>query len=258
MRRGERDRAKAAPAKAPPAVAKHPAKSPAKSAGTVVKKSEGKPARDATAFVVTSAEFVLEARTAAQLPSPTVAEVAFAGRSNVGKSTLLNAIAQRKGLARTSATPGCTRGLIVFDLAFRGGASLRLVDLPGYGFASRGRDEKREWGAMIEGYLSSGRPSLKCVAMLVDARRGPEEEERQLVAFLSSIGVAFVFVATKLDKLPKNERFAALTKISAEFGAKVIGVSGETSEGRDDLLRLLFRMSGDAHNRDSSEPRDSR
>ncbi|MFO0558109.1 MAG: hypothetical protein U0269_08820 [Polyangiales bacterium] len=99
---------------------------------------------------------------------------------------------------------------------------------------------------MIEGYLGGGRSSLKCVAVLVDARRGPEEEERQLVAFLSSVGVPFVFVATKLDKLAKSERFGALSRIGAEFGARVVGVSGESGEGRDDLLRVLLRMTGDS------------
>ncbi|MFO0562287.1 MAG: ribosome biogenesis GTP-binding protein YihA/YsxC [Polyangiales bacterium] len=223
-----------------------PRKTGASPAGPSAGKPPSAPKTSGDPWLVTAAEFVIEARDAAQLPAPTVSEVAFAGRSNVGKSTLLNALAQRKGLARTSSTPGCTRGLIVFDLQFRSGKSLRLVDLPGYGFAARGRDEKRDWGAMIEGYLGGGRSSLKCVAVLVDARRGPEEEERQLVAFLSSVGVPFVFVATKLDKLAKSERFGALSRIGAEFGARVVGVSGESGEGRDDLLRVLLRMTGDS------------
>lgn len=220
-----------------PVDAKRPAPSASKPAPSA--KSSGDP------WIVTAADFVIEARDASQLPAPTASEIAFAGRSNVGKSTLLNALAQRKGLARTSSTPGCTRGLVVFDLHFRSGKSLRMVDLPGYGFAARGRDEKRDWGAMIEGYLGGGRPSLKCVAVLVDARRGPEEEERQLVAFLSSVGVPFVFVATKVDKLAKNERFGALQRISAEFGARVVGVSGESGDGREELLRVLLRLCGD-------------
>jgi GTP-binding protein len=195
-------------------------------------------------WLVTEARFVIEARDVGQLPAPTVHEVAFAGRSNVGKSTLLNALAQRKGLARTSSTPGCTRGILLFDLRFRNGQSLRLVDLPGYGFAARSRDERREWGSLIEGYLKAGRASLRCVAILVDARRGPEEEERQLVAFLSSVGVPFVFVATKLDKLAKSERFGALSRIDAAFGARVVGVSGISGEGREELLRVLLRMTG--------------
>jgi GTP-binding protein len=254
MRRGERDRAKGSAAKPTRDVAKSTAKTltkpkstaPAKSADA--SKPSSKPSSGASPWTVTAASFVIEARTVAQLPAPTLNEVAFAGRSNVGKSTLLNAIAQRKGLARTSATPGCTRGLIVFDLTFRGGQSLRLVDLPGYGFAARGREERREWGGMIEGYLAGERPTLRCVAVLVDARRGPEEEERQLVQFLSSVGVPFVFVATKLDKLSKNERFAALARIGSDFGARVVGVSGETGEGRDELLRVLIRLSGDGTN----------
>ncbi len=193
---------------------------------------------------VLAADFILEARSVTQLPAPSVPEVAFAGRSNVGKSTLLNALAQRKGLARTSATPGCTRGLVLFELEFRRAGRVRIVDLPGYGFAARGREEKSSWGAMIEEYLRGGRPTLSAVVILVDARRGPEEEERQLIQFLSSVGVPFVFAATKVDKFAKNERFAALAKIERDFGARVVGVSGETGEGRDELLRAVFRLAG--------------
>jgi GTP-binding protein len=98
---------------------------------------------------------------------------------------------------------------------------------------------------MIEGFLGGGRPSLVAVAVLVDARRGPEDEERQLVQFLSSVGVPFVFVATKVDKLSKSERFSALARIEKSFGARVVGVSGETGEGRDSLLSLLLRMAAD-------------
>jgi GTP-binding protein len=233
---------------AKPAVNKRDAASGGKasagaSASPVGVRPEKKLSEGASPLDVITATFVTEARTSEGLPPPSCAEIAFAGRSNVGKSTLLNAIAQRKGLARTSATPGCTRGLVLFELVLRGGEALRVVDLPGYGFAARARDEKRGWGEMIEGYLASGRPTLAGVCVLVDARRGPEEEERQLVGFLSSVGVSFVFVATKIDKLAKNERFSALERITREFGARVIGVSGDTGEGRDDLVRAMRRLS---------------
>ncbi len=178
------------------------------------------------------------------MPESTLREVAFAGRSNVGKSTLLNALAQRRGLARTSATPGCTRGLVVFDLQFRSGARLRVVDLPGYGFAARARDERSSWGAMIEDYLRGERPALAAVVILVDARRGPEEEERQLVEYLSSVGVPFVFGATKVDKLSTHERTRALAQIERAVGARVFGLSGERGDGREPLLAALARLAG--------------
>src|SRR5580658_4145432 len=112
---------------------------------------------------VVHAEFVAGATRAADLPPPTLMEVAFAGRSNVGKSSLLNAMMQRKGLARTSNTPGCTRQLNVYEVRCADGLSLRFVDLPGYGWARRSKKEKAEWQKMIEGYLQ-GRAGLRGVA----------------------------------------------------------------------------------------------
>lgn len=93
------------------------------------------------------AEYLAEARPGTELPSPDAPEVAFAGRSNVGKSTLINRLCQRKGLARTSRTPGCTRGVVLFQIGLRGGDRFLLADLPGYGFAERSRSEKGSWGA---------------------------------------------------------------------------------------------------------------
>ncbi|MDP3274109.1 MAG: ribosome biogenesis GTP-binding protein YihA/YsxC [Deltaproteobacteria bacterium] len=196
---------------------------------------------------VLEASFVMEARSAEGLPPTTgggphpVLEIAFAGRSNVGKSSLLNAIAQRKGLARTSGTPGCTRGLVLFDLMLRSGTSLRIVDLPGYGYAARNREERTSWGPMIESYLQK-RECLSAVVILVDARRGPEDEERQLIEFLSTLGVSMILAVTKIDKLAKNERFGVLNSLRKAFGAKVIGVSGHTGEGRDELVSALVKI----------------
>jgi GTP-binding protein len=195
-------------------------------------------------FDVLDARFVAEARDALALPPATLPEIAFAGRSNVGKSTLLNALAQRRHLARTSRTPGCTRGVIVFDLALRSGQKLRLVDLPGYGFADRAKSERRSWGPLIEGYLR-GRESLRGVMLLVDSRRGPEEEERDLVGFLSAAGVPHFMVATKVDKLTRAERGPALARIAGLAGVRVLGVSGESGEGREELVRLMSRLVGD-------------
>ena len=109
--------------------------------------------------------------------------MAFAGRSNVGKSSLLNAMMQRKGLARTSSTPGCTRQLNVFEVRCADGLTLRFVDLPGYGWAQRSKAERAQWQGMIEGYLQR-RAGPARGRLLVDVRRGVEDEERQLVDFL--------------------------------------------------------------------------
>src|SRR5260221_10017991 len=132
---------------------------------------------------VVEAQFVAGAVDNASLPAPALAEIAFAGRSNVGKSSLLNTMMQRRGLARTSGTPGCTRQLNVFEVRCADGLTLHFVDLPGYGWARRSKAERGQWQGMIEGYLR-GRASLRAVVVIVDVRRGLEEEERQLVEFL--------------------------------------------------------------------------
>jgi GTP-binding protein len=187
------------------------------------------------------AEFLAEARDPAQLPPPSVPEIAVAGRSNVGKSTLLNAICQRKGLARTSRTPGCTRGVVMFHLRLRGGSELRLVDLPGYGYADRSHSERRSWAGLIEKYLSK-RTTLRGVLILVDARRGPEHEEQELARYLGVHGVPYALVATKIDKLSKSERVVVLRSLERDAGVRVIGVSGETGEGREQLMRALVHL----------------
>lgn len=187
---------------------------------------------------------MLEARTQESLPPANdITEIAFAGRSNVGKSSFLNALAQRKGLARTSSTPGCTRGLILFELVTGNGTKLRFMDLPGYGFASRARDERVGWGAMIEQYLKE-RSALRAVAVLVDARRGPEEEEEQMLEFLSAVEVPWVLIATKLDKLAKHERSVALSAMKKKYDCPVVGVSATENLGRDEAMKTLLMVSG--------------
>jgi GTP-binding protein len=194
---------------------------------------------------VVHAEFVAGATDASNLPPPTLVEVAFAGRSNVGKSSLLNATMQRRGLARTSSTPGCTRQLNVFEVRCADGLALRFVDLPGYGWARRSKSERSEWQGMIEGYLRK-RAGLRAVVVLVDVRRGLEEEERQLVEFLREPRLVsdpkpleVILVATKVDKLGAAARKPALEAIGkgavAVAGARPIGFSAVTGEGREAL-----------------------
>ncbi len=196
-----------------------------------------------------------------QLPAPALAEVAFAGRSNVGKSSLLNALVGRKGLVRIGSDPGTTRQLNLFSARSVDGLELVLVDLPGYGFARRAKHEKKSWGPLIEGYLSK-RVSLRAVVLLVDVRRGPQEEEKELVQFVRAadtpvkdrtvllVGAAggapaarpplrLLVVATKIDKLAGSAQKPAVERVGRELGCRAYGFSAMTGEGKDELWRAL-------------------
>src|SRR5271155_5223505 len=129
---------------------------------------------------VVAAEFVAGATRAEQLPAPALAEIAFAGRSNVGKSSLLNAMMQRRNLVRTSRTPGCTRQINIFGCTTADGLALHLVDLPGYGYAKLSKAEKSPWGLMLEGYLRT-RITPRAVVLLADVRRGLEADDTELL-----------------------------------------------------------------------------
>jgi GTP-binding protein len=195
---------------------------------------------------VKEADFVAEARDLAGLPAPGLPEIAISGRSNVGKSTLLNRLAGRKGLARASKTPGRTRGLVIFRLRFARPAPLEaldLVDLPGYGYAQVARAERNTWGPLIEGYTRK-RATLALFVVLVDARRGIEDEERQLYEWLGSENVPAQIVFTKIDKLSASERGLLRARCRELFGARRIGpllVSGETGEGIGELWASIWQ-----------------
>lgn len=191
---------------------------------------------------ISEAEFTAGAQKREQIPAPKGPEIAFAGRSNVGKSSLLNMMLARKGLARTSRTPGCTRQINFFDIAVAGGPKLVFVDLPGYGYAKVSKAESRDWKKLLEGYLQE-RPTLEAVVVLVDARRGIEQEEQDLVEFLRLREGLPVFVAvTKLDKLSKSEQKPRLMQIEKQAGVKVVGTSAETGAGREELWSRLLRV----------------
>jgi len=215
--------------------------------------SEAKPARKAPPAVpgptrVVNAEFAAAAKSAAELPPPTQIEIAFAGRSNVGKSSLLNQLMNRRNLARTSSTPGCTRQINFFGVRLANGMNLSLVDLPGYGYAKRSKDERKLWAELIDGYLLE-RATLRAVAILVDVRRGLEEDDLGLLEMLetgSARGrpeVKTLIVATKLDKLRAGERAKALAKIQAP-GRTVLGFSTELPETGLALWAALERRAG--------------
>jgi len=193
---------------------------------------------------VLDAEFVASAPQQGKLPAPAFAEIAFAGRSNVGKSSLINKLINRKRLVRTSSKPGATRALSIFRARLRldGGdeALLDLVDLPGFGYAKRSKAERKSWGPMVEGFLTE-RAGLRAVVCLVDVRRGPEDDDLELLAFLDHLGVEAILVATKIDKLAANKRKPALAKLKRALGRPVIGFSATSGEGVDPLWKRMLR-----------------
>ncbi len=198
------------------------------------------------AWRVVGASFQASAHRVDELPPPLLAEIAFAGRSNVGKSSLLNALTGRKKLVRVSATPGATRAINFFAVRARDGAELCLVDLPGFGYAERSKSERREWGRLVEAYLLT-RPVLRAVVLLIDARRGIEDEERELAALVRASQalppVNLVTVATKIDKVQKSRRQAVVASLAATGGV-ALAVSAQTTEGIDELWRAIRRAAG--------------
>ena len=173
-----------------------------------------------------------------KLPEPSLPEVAFAGRSNVGKSSLLGALTGTRKLFKTSKTPGRTRTIDHAEARLDNGARLYLVDLPGYGYAKVSRVAKQAWADLVEAYLGD-RPTLHLVVLLVDARRGPEDEEADLFEFLAEVGVPAMMVATKVDKLNKSQKRSVLDKLRSLTGIEVIGVSATKKEGIDRLLAAI-------------------
>jgi GTP-binding protein len=191
---------------------------------------------DKNAERVQEAEFEASAPRVDALPAAESPEVAFAGRSNVGKSSLMNSLLARKGLVRTSSTPGCTRQINLFKATLGDGTTLRLVDLPGYGYARLSKTERATWGPMLEGYLEK-RPTLRAVVILVDARRGVEDQDEQLLEFLAAAArpVTAILVATKLDKLALSKQKPALEVMRKRAGSAVLGYSAVTHAGREAL-----------------------
>jgi len=173
-------------------------------------------------------------------------EIAFAGRSNVGKSTLLQALMQRRGLVRISSTPGRTRLINFFRLvvAPEGGRApadkreLRFVDLPGYGYAKVSKSEREKWLPFVDQYLSE-RASLKVLVLLVDPRRDAGLDETEIAKYVAERGVFVIAVMTKADKLAKHERKPTLQKLGRALGLPVVAVSATDGDGIDELWRRI-------------------
>lgn len=179
--------------------------------------------------------------TSQQLPKSNAVEIAFAGRSNVGKSSMLNKVLNRKNLARVSSVPGKTVTVNFFDCD-----GVKLVDLPGYGYAKVNFNEKKRWADLMEGYFNSGR-NIRLVVQLTDMRHPITKDDRDMLRFLKDAGFNFIVVMTKSDKLNKterNKRLEAIKEELAEFGEiEAIPFSAQNGEGADKIREAIERYS---------------
>jgi GTP-binding protein len=184
--------------------------------------------------------FMLSAMDAVHFPPPAIPEVAFLGRSNVGKSSVINSLVGKK-LARTSSTPGRTRSINFFEVRWAGRPKPEVVftDLPGYGYAKISREISNEWPSFIEPYLKERTCLALCLA-LVDVNIPPQESDRQLLDFLTSIGRPFLIIATKSDRLSGNQLTNAMRAFTREYPtARILPFSAKTGAGRDELWREI-------------------
>ena len=189
---------------------------------------------------ILSAEFVTSATKPSQYPPVKYPEMAFAGRSNVGKSSLINTLVNRKRLVKTGSTPGRTQLINFFDINDR----ITFVDLPGYGYAKVPTAVRKKWGPMIETYLS-GRETLKGVVVILDIRRTPREEEHNLITWLEHYAIARILVLTKADKLSKtkqNKQRAAVANSLNVDSSDLILFSAKSRKGREDVWDAITSL----------------
>jgi GTP-binding protein len=198
-------------------------------------------------LTVKNAELETVCGITSKFPATEHAELAFAGRSNVGKSSLINALLNRKNLARTSSEPGKTRTVNYYKVrcgsdAMQEEVFFYLVDLPGYGYARTSAQERAKWGPMIEKYLRMSK-TLKCVVLLVDIRHDPTADDRQMYDWIVSAGLTPVVVATKADKLKRSQLAKQVknirTVLNAEKDITILPFSAETKQGREELLGII-------------------
>ena len=191
-------------------------------------------------MIIKSAEFITSATKPDQYPPVKYPEMAFAGRSNVGKSSLINTLVNRKRLVKTSSTPGRTQLINFFDI----NSLITFVDLPGYGYAKVPIAVRKKWGPMIETYLS-GRRSLKGVVVIMDIRRVPREEEHNLIAWLEHYSIARILVLTKADKLSKtkqDKQRAAVARSLDVDSSELIMFSAKSRKGREDVWDAIISL----------------
>jgi GTP-binding protein len=186
------------------------------------------------------ARFLAAATDAAHFPAPSLPEVAFLGRSNVGKSSVINTLIGDK-IARTSSTPGRTRSINFFEVRWPGRPRPEVIfaDLPGYGYAKLSREISEEWPKFIEPYLNE-RPTLALCVALIDVNVPPQDSDRQLLDFLNASGRAFLLIATKSDRLSNNQLRNNLKALAEAYPtAPVIAFSAKTSAGRDEVWNKI-------------------
>ncbi|WP_214749742.1 ribosome biogenesis GTP-binding protein YihA/YsxC [Exiguobacterium sp. s189] len=190
---------------------------------------------------INKAEFVTSAVAPDHYPVHELPEVALAGRSNVGKSSFINKICQRKALARTSSKPGKTQTLNFFNI----NDEIMFVDVPGYGYAKVSKTEREKWGVMMEQYLTS-QEALRGVVLLVDIRHEPTGDDVTMYNFLKHYEIPVIVVATKLDKIKKSQRqkheAAVKRKLQFDPSDRFVAFSAETAEGKDDAWKAIYAL----------------
>lgn len=187
---------------------------------------------------IKNSQFVISAVAKSQYPDDQLPEFAFAGRSNVGKSSLINMLLNRKGLAKTSSTPGKTQLVNFYDID----GLFRFVDLPGYGFAKVSKAQKEGWGNIIDTYLNT-RQNLLEVFQLVDIRHSPTREDKDMYAWIKSAGFNGIVIATKSDKLNRNQAAQQIKLIRKELGMEkddvIIQVSSQNRDGKYEFWETI-------------------
>ena len=193
------------------------------------------------AFITQNAQLQISAGLAKQFPTNPIPQVAFSGRSNVGKSSLLNTLLGRKSLARVSGSPGKTITVNFYNVDKK----LFLVDLPGYGFAARNPEDKKKWSALTDGYFTNNpNVDLLCLVLqLVDSRVGLTRDDEMMVEFLNASGIPYAVVATKVDKLNKTEREKSFASLAShpliKEGTPIIPFSSLKGEGKSEVWKVI-------------------
>lgn len=190
---------------------------------------------------VTKASLAVVAGNKSQFPEDNLSEIAFAGKSNVGKSSLINALLNRKALARTSSQPGKTQTINFYDVQEK----LLFVDLPGYGYAKVSKERREQWGKLIEGYLEK-REQLKQVVLLIDIRHEVSENDKMMYDWIAYYHPHVLIVATKLDKIKRSQVQKHLSMIKKGLNLrdtdKIVGFSAMSKQGKDEIWQIIDEM----------------
>lgn len=192
-------------------------------------------------MIIKKAELETVCGYTSKLPQSTRPEIAFAGKSNVGKSSLINALMNRKSLARTSSQPGKTQTINFYNI----NDEMYLTDLPGYGFAKVSKSEKEKWGKMIERYLHSSK-QLRAVFLLIDIRHDPSANDRMMYEWMVYQGFAPIIIATKLDKIKRSQIQKQVKAVKEGLGVRpgtaVIPFSAQTKQGREEIWEIMEQL----------------